>query len=135
AGSYQVVVSNAFGVVTSAVVQVIVHAVDSAGANPAPPYSSWVTAATTIQDAIDAAAAGDIVLVTNGIYAAGGKVEAGGLTNRVALDKPITVTSVNGYSATVIQGVWDPITTNGPGAVRCAWLTNGAVLSGFTLQN
>jgi len=135
AGSYQLVVSNAFGVVTSQVAQVVIHVVDAGGANPIPPYSTWATAATTIQDAINSTAAGDIVLVTNGVYATGGKMKAGDLTNRVALDKPVTVTSVNGYTATVIQGAWDPVSTNGPGAVRCAWLTNGAVLNGFTLQN
>lgn len=109
--------------------------VDLNSANPTPPYSDWSTAATNIQDAIDAAASGDIVLVTNGVYATGGKVMSGDLTNRVALDKPLTVVSVNGYTATVIQGQWDAATTNGPGAVRCAWLTNGATLSGFTLRN
>ena len=135
AGNYQLVVSNAFGVVTSAVAQVVIHAVDVAGVNPVPPFSTWAAAATNIQDAINIAAAGDIVLVTNGVYATGGKVEAGDLTNRVSVDKPITVTSVNGCTATVIQGAWDPATTNGPLAVRCAWLTNGAALSGFTLLN
>lgn len=135
AGSYQVVVSNAVGVVTSEVAQVTIHVVDAAGVNPVLPYSAWATAATNIQDAIDAAAAGDIVLVTNGIYATGGKVMAGDLNNRVAVNKPVTVTSVNGYSATVIQGAWDPVSTNGPAAVRCAWLTNNAVLNGFTLEN
>ena len=34
---------------------------------------------------------------------------------------------------TTIRGQWDPISTNGPAAVRCAWLTNGAALNGFTL--
>ena len=135
AGSYQVIVSNAFGVVTSAVVQVVIHAVDAAGVNPVPPFSSWATAATTIQDAINVAVAGDIVLVTNGTYATGGKLMAGDLTNRVALDKAVTVISVNGFSATVIQGAWDPISTNGPGAIRCAWLADGAVLNGFALQH
>jgi parallel beta-helix repeat protein len=137
AGAYQVVVSNSFGVVTSEVAQVVIHVVDAVGSNPAAPYSTWATAATNIQDAIDIASAGDIVLVTNGIYATGGRVMYGDLTNRVVLDKPVTVTSVNGYSATVIQGAWDPVATNGvgPGAVRCTWLTNGAVLSGFTLQD
>ncbi len=135
AGLYQVVVSNAFGIVTSQVAQVVIHVVNAGGANPIAPYSTWATAATTIQDAINIAAAGDIVLVTNGVYATGGKMKAGDLTNRVALDKPVTVTSVNGYAATVIQGAWDPATTNGPLAVRCAFLTNGAVLNGFTLQN
>jgi hypothetical protein len=134
-GFYQVVVSNAFGVVTSQVAQVVVHAVNAAGANPVAPFSTWATAAVNIQDAVEASSAGDIVLVTNGLYAAGGEVMAGDLTNRVAVDKAITVISVNGCTATLIQGAWDPISTNGPGAVRCAWVASGAVLSGFTLQN
>ncbi len=137
AGIYQVVASNAFGVVTSQVAQVVIHAVDAAGANPVSPYSTWATAATTIQDAVDSAAAGDIVLATNGVYATGGRVMAGNLTNRVVLNKPVTVTSVNGYSATVIQGAWDPASTNGtgPGAVRCLQIGGGGVLNGFTLRN
>lgn len=135
AGSYQVVVSNAFGMATSQVAQVVIHAVDATGTNPVPPYSTWATAATNIQDAINVAVLGDIVLVTNGVYLTGGKVVTGGVTNRVVVDRPITVTSVNGCSATVIQGAWDPVSTNGPLAVRCAWLADGAVLSGFTLAN
>jgi hypothetical protein len=135
AGLYQVVVSNAFGVATSQVAQVVIHVVYAAGANPVAPYSTWATAATNIQDAINVASAADIVLVTNGVYATGGKVMAGDLTNRVALDKPVTVLSVNGYAATVIQGTWDTTATNGPGAVRCAYLAGGAILNGFTLQN
>jgi len=137
AGVYQVVVSNAFGVVTSQVAQVVIHAADAAGANPVPPYSTWATAATSIQDAIDAAAAGDIVLVTNGVYATGGKIMVGDLVNRVALDKAVTVTSVNGYETTVIEGAWDPVATNGvgTGAIRCAYVADGALLSGFMLRN
>jgi hypothetical protein len=135
AGAYQLIVSNSFGMATSAVAQVTVHAVDAAGSNPATPFSSWDTAATNIQDAIDAAAAGEFVVVTNGLYATGGKAMAGNLTNRVALTTPLTVASVNGPWATIIQGAWDPATTNGPLAVRCAWLTNGATLRGFTLRN
>jgi hypothetical protein len=134
AGNYQVVVSNAFGMVTSQVVRVAVHCVDAAGVGPVPPFSTWAAASTNIQTAIDAASEGDFVLATNGVYAAGGKVMAGDLTNRVAVDKALTVMSVNGLGATVIQGAWDPIATNGPGAVRCVWLTNGAALNGFTLQ-
>ena len=136
AGVYQVVVSNAFGVATSQVAQVVIHAVDAAGTNPVAPYSGWTTAATNIQDAINTALAGDIVLVTNGVYAVGGKaVVDGDLTNRIAVDKAITLMSVNGYKSTVIQGAWDPVSTNGPGAVRCVYLADGAVLNGFTLQN
>jgi hypothetical protein len=134
-GFYQVVVSNAFGVATSQVAQVVIHAVDVASINPIAPYSSWATAAKNIQDAIDIASAGDIVLVTNGVYAVGGKAIDGDLTNRIAVDKAITVMSVNGYATTVIQAAWDPVSTNGPGAVRCAYLADGAALIGFTLQN
>jgi hypothetical protein len=94
------------------------------------PFLSWDEAATNIQDAIDAASAGDIIWVTNGIYETGGKVMFGDLTNRVALDKPVIVQSVNGPNATIIRGAGN---TNGPTAVRCAWLTNGASLIGFAL--
>jgi hypothetical protein len=137
AGAYQVVVTNSFGVVTSAVFQVAIHAVAAAGQNPVPPYSTWDTAATNIQDAVNIASGGDVILVTNGVYAAGGMGLAvdGGLSNRVALMLPVTVLSVNGYSATIIQGAWDPASTNGPDSVRCAYLVDGAALNGFTLQN
>jgi len=134
AGAYQVVVSNAFGVVTSGVVQVVVHCADAAAATPLAPYQSWQTAASSIQDAIDAALPGEFVLVTNGVYSTGGRAMAGTLTNRVVLTQPLTVSSVNGPSSTFILGAWDPVATNGPGAVRCAWVNDGALLSGFTLQ-
>jgi hypothetical protein len=111
------------------------HYVDVNNASPTSPYTSWATAATNIQDAVAAALAGDIVLVSNGVYATGGKVMAGDLTNRVALDKALTLQSVNGPQVTVLQGQWDAATTNGLGAVRCAWLTNGAILNGFTLRS
>lgn len=124
-----------FVLLFTAKVSATVRYVDVNSASPASPYTDWSTAATNIQDAIDASTPGDTVLVTNGVYATGGKVISAGFTNRVALDKALLVASVNGYAATVIQGAWDPVSTNGPGAVRCAYLVDGAMLSGFTLQN
>ncbi len=109
---------------------------DASNAHPAPPYTSWATAAATIQQAVDAAQAGDEVVVTNGIYATGGrKVGISFLANRVAVDKPLALRSVNGPKFTIIQGCQLPRTTNGDGAIRCVYLTDGASLSGFTLTN
>src|ERR1017187_1013921 len=105
--------------------------VDLNSPNATPPFTNWSTAATNIQDAIDVSADGDSVFVTNGVYAVGGRVMDGDLTNRVALDKALTVQSVNGPWVTTIQGGSAP---GGSAAVRCAWLTNGAFLSGFTLK-
>ena len=93
--------------------------------NPQPPHTSWATAATSIQQAVEVAEDGDVILVTNGVYEFGGKVEPGYmLSNRVVIDKAVTVRSVNGPEATVIRG---------DAQVRCAWLGSNAVLCGFTL--
>ena len=106
------------------------HYVVAGGTNAVPPYTNCVTAATNIQDAVDVAANGDIVLVTNGIYATGGQLYAG-MTNRVTIINTITLKSINGPGVTVIQG-YPVIGTN---AVRCVWLITGALLSGFTITN
>ena len=54
--------------VSAKVSAVTTHYVDLNSTNPVAPYSSWDTAATNINTAINSATTGDIVLVTNGVY-------------------------------------------------------------------
>ncbi|MBW7909212.1 MAG: hypothetical protein H3C50_09925 [Kiritimatiellae bacterium] len=76
------------------------HYVSLSGGHVAP-YTNWVAAATNIQEAIDASSDGDTVLVNDGDYSTGGHVVYGTMTNRVAIDKAITVQSVNGSAVTI----------------------------------
>lgn len=105
--------------------------VNIANPSPAPPYTNWAGAAVNIQDAIDASTNGDLIVVTNGDYNTGGRIVFGSMTNRVVVNKAVTVQSVNGPAFTVIEG--SPVI--GSSAVRCVYLTNYAVINGFTLTN
>jgi len=112
-----------------------VRYVDVNSSAPTPPYTNWATAANAIQDAVDATTPGDTVLVTNGIYTAGGwRLGSFDVTNRVAITNGVLVQSVNGPAFTFIQG-YRPASSSLTNAIRCAYLGSNAVLSGFTLTN
>ena len=59
------------------------------------PYSSWATAATNIQDAVDLSVDGDTVLVNDGVYR---------IISEISISLAITLESVNGSDFTTIDG-------------------------------
>jgi hypothetical protein len=89
--------------------------VSVASSSPTPPYNSWPTAAHSIQDAVNAAAPNDVVLVTNGTYPGG-----------LILDRPVWLLSFGGAQSTFIDG---------GGTNQCVWMTNGVRLDGFTVTH
>jgi len=90
------------------------------------PFTTWATAATNIQAAVDVAMEGETVWVTNGVYAAGSRT-AGDMTSRVAITNVITVRSVNGPSETIIRGT---PTICGVYMAEKAWLIGMTVTNG-----
>ena len=95
----------------------VVRYVSPAG-SATPPYTSWETAAHDLPSAIAAAAAGDVLRVTDGVYQASATIE---------VEKAIRVESVNGAGLTILQG------GSGQAVLRLAHAN--AVVSGFTIRN
>ncbi|HXJ74842.1 MAG TPA: immunoglobulin domain-containing protein, partial [Candidatus Dormibacteraeota bacterium] len=127
AGTYSVVVTNAFGKAVSS--DAIVSLGPATGVtyvwqdspNPTLPYTNWLTAAHSIPDAVSAAGANYQVIVTNGTY-----------PGTVTIDKPLTLLSVNGPQVTVIDAGWNMGPAFDSGSVT---MTDGASVSGFTITN
>jgi len=95
------------------------------GVTPTANYTSWGTAATNIQDAIDVVGSGGLVLVTNGTYY---------LTTEIMITEPITLRSFNNGTVdrdgTIIDGGY-PARSN-----RCIYVNNvAATINGFTIMN
>jgi len=96
--------------------------------NEESPFDNWAIAARSIQNAINVAAPGDTVWVTNGTYNSGGDFFAG-VTNRVCITNTIRVISINGPAYTTIDAFWPTW------EVRGAYVASNALLAGFTIQN
>ena len=96
------------------------------------PGTAWENAFHDIQSAIDVAGSNDTVMVESGVYSTGNRVTPGGvLLNRIVALNPVMIRSLNGPATTFIVGQ-GPL---GDSAVRCAYITNGVTLTGFTLSN
>jgi len=90
--------------------------VDVDSPNPVSPYTSWATAATDIQAAVNVAVSNDTVLVTNGVYL---------LSSQIAVYEDIILKSVNGADVTTI---------NGGGVTSCIYLWDvSCAVRGFTI--
>src|ERR1043166_7300108 len=89
--------------------------VSQSSTNPTPPYASWDTAATNIQQAVDASVPGDYVLVSNGVYA-----------GPVVITQPVMVRAFSSAQFTIIDG---------QGTNQCVWMTNNTRLDGFTITH
>ena len=90
--------------------------VDPACPAPAAPFDAWTNAATQIADALAAADAGDVVLVTNGTYV---------VSTQLTVAVSLTLASVNGPESTRIHAVSN----------RCLVVAVPAVIDGFTFTN
>lgn len=95
--------------------------VDVAGLNPLSPYTSWASAATNLQPAIDLGVPGTVTLVATGTYEIGNAC----VTN----DTGVILRSVGGYTVTKVKGS-QPYT----GATGIFRIDHAdAVVDGFTI--
>jgi hypothetical protein len=110
-------------------IQVPVHFVNLNSTTPVAPYTNWSKAANNIASAIQVAAPGDIIALYDGYYWLETSYK-GGIPMGMVIDKPVTVISVSGPSATELVYNSSPASAGGGDGV---YITNGATLSGLTL--
>ena len=102
---------------------------------------NYGTGYTDLQAAINASTAGDTVWIEDGFVcnSGGTYVSSAGATNRIVIDKAITVHSVSGTkeNAAVIVGAHHVpgVTINGPGSIRCLYVSAAASVIGLQLTN
>ncbi len=103
----------------------------------------------TIQYAVNAATAGDTIVLLPGDYGADQgttttTVSGNSSANRVVVNKPLTIVGRDGRDKTRIVGAWDTDEYTdrpygfGPNAVRCVWIASkasGTRLEGITFQD
>ena len=110
------------------------HYVAQNGQQPEWPFTNMTTAASNIQDAVNAAVNGAVVWVDDGEYYTPPQATVNLGTNVVSITNAITLRSINGPAAAII---------NGGGSNRCVDINvaaascafGPAVLDGFTLTN
>jgi len=97
--------------------------------NPGTPYTSWDTAAHAIQTAVNASAAGDTVVVADGVYtdSLNGTMNS---SQVIITQNDLTLRSENGADVTIIDGNFPNVTN------RCVLVSGYRVtIDGFTLRN
>lgn len=98
---------------------------------------TFATARKTLKGAMEipGLAAGDVVYVASGVYAAG-EMWDGNCSNRVVIAAGVGLVGYEGADVTVIEGKFaDTADKCGPEAVRCVCARAGAWVRGFTLRN
>lgn len=109
---------------------------DTADHTPAAPYSSWDTAATNIQDAVDAASDGDEVVLANGRWIRDNSVKQIKHPPLVSITKGIHLHSASGVPQDCVVGASTGGTKNTNYWSPLLWVANPtAKVSGITFHN